>query len=95
MDMMQTILERKSYRGKYTAEPVPFNTLPEGCVWMRNNGFSEKEIESASPIFTIGICKKCGDYLYPSFLNDYACQCFTCDEDFYCCEQEIQTKEVQ
>lgn len=74
---------------------MTFNTLPEGCVWMRNNGFSEKEIESASPIFTIGICRKCGDYLYPSFLNDYACQCFTCDEDFYCCEQEIQTKEVQ
>lgn len=41
MDMMQTILERKSYRGKYTAEPVPREHLqaileaglaaPSGC----------------------------------------------------------------
>lgn len=29
MDMMQTILERKSYRGKYTAEPVPRKHLQE------------------------------------------------------------------
>ena len=74
---------------------MTFNTLPECCVWMRNNGFSEKKIESVSPIFTIGICKKCGNYLFPSFSEDYACQCFSCDEDFYECEQELQKREAQ
>lgn len=73
---------------------MTFNTLPEGCVWMRNHRFSEKDIHAVKPIFTIGICKKCGDYLFPSFSEDYVCQCFSCDEDFYGCEQEIQIKEV-
>ena len=74
---------------------MTFNTLPECCVWMRNNGFSEKEIASVKPIFTIGICKKCGNYLFPSFSEEYACQCFNCDEDFYECEQELQKREAQ
>ena len=65
---------------------MTFNTITEGCVWMRNNGFSEKDIESAKPILTIGTCSKCGDYLFPSFSEEYDYQCFNCDEDFYDCE---------
>ena len=74
---------------------MTFNTLQEGCVWMRNNKFPEKHIDIVKPIFTIGICKKCGDYLFKSFLENYACQCFNCDEDFYECEQELQKSEAQ
>lgn len=66
---------------------MTFNTITEGCVWMRNNGFSEKDIESAKPILTVGTCSKCGDYLFPSFSEEYDYQCFNCDEDFYDCEQ--------
>lgn len=72
---------------------MTFNTVPECCVWMRDNGFSENEIQAIKPIFSIGICKKCGDYLFPSFFKDYSCQCFTCDEDFYGIEQNLQIKE--
>lgn len=74
---------------------MTFNTLQEGCVWMRNNKFPEKHIDIVKPIFTIGICKKCGNYLFKSFLENYACQCFNCDEDFYECEQELQKREVK
>ena len=73
---------------------MTFNTLPEGCVWMRKHGYKEKDIEKVKPIFTIGTCFHCGDYLFPSFSDNYDCQCFTCEEDFFECEQnELQKRE--
>ena len=73
---------------------MTFNTLPEGCVWMRKHGYKEKNIEKVKPIFTIGTCFHCRDYLFPSFSDDYDCQCFTCEEDFFECEQnELQKRE--
>ena len=74
---------------------VTFNTIQEGCIWMRKHGYKEKDIEKVRPIFTIGRCFHCGDYLFPSFSDNYVCQCFTCDEYFFECEQnELQKSEI-
>lgn len=38
--------------------------------------------------YSVGTCRFCGSPLYRSFNDEYAYQCFDCDEDFYAFEQE-------
>jgi len=44
-------------------------------LWYENTGFQ---------------CRRCGGSVYKSDLPEYAYQCFTCDEDFYSFEVELQ-----
>lgn len=66
---------------------VTFHTLQEGYAWMHANGYGYINFYDLNIIYTVGICKNCGNYLFQSLSNDYDCQCFCCDEDFYSCEQ--------
>ena len=46
-----------------------------------------EELRHMTIMESCGICRRCGSPLFKSLLPGYACQCFTCDEDFYKFEQ--------
>lgn len=71
----------------------------EGCVkvfdskadvfkFLAEKGLNEEELEKLTILESCGTCFRCGSPLFPSFIEGYKYQCFTCDEDFYGFEQE-------
>ena len=69
---------------------VTFHTLQEGYAWMRKHGYGYIDFYDLQPLYTVGICKRCGNYLFQSLTDDYHSQCFCCNEDFYSFEQETE-----
>ncbi|MBQ8563236.1 MAG: hypothetical protein IJ443_05035, partial [Firmicutes bacterium] len=68
---------------------MEFDTEEEARRYLLDNGEDPEAVEDAYVYrHSIGKCCKCGSFLYPSQVEGYVSQCFTCDEDFYGFEQE-------
>lgn len=58
--------------------------------FLMENGFDEEDLEELVFKESIGTCFRCGSPLFPSQIEGYTSQCFTCDEDFFSFEQMVQ-----
>lgn len=67
---------------------MEFGSEQEATNYLLENGICQDVIDCFVFRHSIGVCSKCGSYLYPSQIEGYVSQCFTCDEDFYGFEQE-------
>lgn len=57
-------------------------------------GYTDEDFDDLEFIHSIGICARCGSPLFPSQIEGYTSQCFTCDEDFFGIEQKTSNSNV-
>lgn len=69
-----------------------FEGIEQAKALLRQDGVSEGDMEFYTFLHSCGICRRCGAPLFPSLIEGYACQCFSCDEDFCSFEQGISPK---
>lgn len=67
-----------------------FGRKVDAVMHIINNELGDESIADIAIVESIGTCKKCGSPLFPSDIDEYESQCFTCDEDFYSIEQECE-----
>lgn len=65
-----------------------FDDMDAAKKFLTENGFDEAGMEDLVFVESIGTCFRCGSPLFPSQIEGYTSQCFTCDEDFFRFEQE-------
>lgn len=58
--------------------------------YLGERGFTDEDFEEVVFKHSIGTCFRCGEPLFPSQIEGYTSQCFTCDEDFFSFEQETE-----
>lgn len=66
-----------------------FDDMDSAKKFLIENGFDEEDMEELVFKESIGTCFRCGSPLFPSQIEGYTSQCFTCDEDFYSFEQAM------
>lgn len=64
-----------------------FDSEDHAKGFLRSEMVTDEEMEWLVFRRSIGICKRCGSPLFPSQIEGYTSQCFTCDEDFFSFEQ--------
>ena len=64
-----------------------FRSVENAKEFLRSKMVSDEEMEELTFLDGIGTCFRCGSPLFPSQIEGYTSQCFTCDEDFYSIEQ--------
>ena len=71
-------------------ETMIFDDEEAAKTYLRGRGFTDEEFEAGEVLFIrrIGTCFRCGSPLFPSQIEGYTSQCFSCDEDFFSFEQE-------
>lgn len=67
--------------------PMYFDDEASGKKYLIEHGIPEEAVENIVFRHSIGTCFRCGSPLFPSRIEGYTSQCFTCDEDFYSFEQ--------
>ncbi len=65
-----------------------FDSPKQAKSFLIANGVDAEELRHITIMESCGTCRRCGSPLFKSFLDGYAYQCFTCDEDFYEFEQD-------
>ena len=65
-----------------------FDSREQAEQELRNAGCVDEEVRHMLFLESCGACLRCGSPLFKSLIPQYKYQCFTCDEDFYKCEQE-------
>lgn len=71
---------------------IVFENADAAKKFLMEHGFEEEDMEKLVFVESIGTCFRCGSPLFPSQIEGYTSQCFTCDEDFYGFEQETDAK---
>ena len=66
-----------------------FDGIEQAKEVLRQDGVPEEEMGLYTFLRSLGTCSRCGSPLFPSLIEGYACQCFTCDEDFCAFEQGL------
>ena len=69
-----------------------FDDMDAAKKFLTENGFDEAGMEDLVFVESIGTCVRCGSPLFPSQIEGYTSQCFSCDEDFFGFEQHIEFK---
>lgn len=69
-------------------EVLYFNGISAAKSYLHEHGVTDSEMDDMIFRESVGTCKHCGDSLFPSDIDGYKYQCFKCDEDFYCFEQD-------
>lgn len=64
-----------------------FDDMDAAKKFLMENGIEEEDLEYMVFVESIGTCFRCGSPLFPSQIEGYSSQCFTCDEDFFSFEQ--------
>ena len=65
-----------------------FGCPEEARSFLIGNGIAPEELRHITIMESCGICHRCGNPLFKSFLDGCDYPCFTCDEDFYKYEQD-------
>ena len=65
-----------------------FDDMDAAKQFLRENGFTDDDMEGLVFRESIGTCFRCGSPLFRSDIEGYTSQCFSCDEDFFSFEQE-------
>lgn len=71
--------------------PIVFRSRSQAVERLKRDGVTDEQMSNMWFISSIGVCRRCGSLLFPSFLPGYTSQCFNCDEDFYSFEQDTKT----
>ena len=65
-----------------------FDDMDVAKQFLRENGFTDDDMEGLVFRESIGTCFRCGSPLFRSDIEGYTSQCFSCEEDFFSFEQE-------
>ena len=65
-----------------------FDDMDAAKKFLKDNGFTDEDMEELVFRESIGTCFRCGSPLFRSDIEGYTSQCFSCDEDFFSFEQE-------
>lgn len=66
-----------------------FDDIEQAKEVLRQDGVPEEEMGFYTFLHSLGTCSQCGAPLFPSLIEGYDCQCFSCDEDFCAFEQGL------
>lgn len=69
-------------------EVMIFDSEELAVQFLKDHGVTDEALAAVVFVHSIGTCRRCGSPLFPSQIEGYTSQCFTCDEDFYGIEQE-------
>ena len=69
-------------------EVMIFDSEEQATEFLKDHGVTDGALESVVFVHSIGTCRRCGSPLFPSQIEGYTSQCFTCDEDFFGIEQD-------
>ena len=75
-------------------EVMIFDSEEQATQFLKEHGLTDEDLEWVQFAHSIGTCRRCGSPLFPSQIEGYTSQCFTCDEDFYGIEQETATEDA-
>lgn len=67
-----------------------FDDMDAAKKFLTEKGYSQEDMDELVFIESIGTCFRCGSPLFPSQIEGYTSQCFTCDEDFFSFEQAVE-----
>ena len=82
-----TLNGEKEYVLNSKGEVQIFDSVEDAERFLWEHGMSDEEREFVDISESVGVCKRCGSQIFPSPVDGYTFQCFTCDEDFYEFEQ--------
>ena len=71
-----------------------FDSEEQATEFLKDHGVTDDTLESVVFVHSIGTCRRCGSPLFPTQIEGYTSQCFTCDEDFYGIEQDTEAGEA-
>ena len=69
-------------------EVMIFDSEEQAKQFPKDHSVTDEALEEAVFLHSIGTCFRCGSPLFPSQIEGYTSQCFSCDEDFFGFEQD-------
>lgn len=73
-------------------EVMIFDSEEQAVQFLKDHGVTDDALEEVVFVHSIGTCFRCGSPLFPSQIEGYTSQCFSCDEDFFGIEQATVDK---